>query len=264
MAKKTLGFSVSETVYNQAKELFPNESFNESVFLRLMDAYKATPTVPSEQVDLSNYVPKETYLSLLEENNRKDATIELLNEYMDTSNLTDLSEAVLNAKKYALAYFDVCKTMEYDPTKPEDVSGNVLDLVKSKAELLQLKNYPTIDAPIVKTICELLNIDSITNAPDAINALRESGKDVSFVDKLPPFTVALLKRTVEVLSARYNRNITEIELMVDMFLRYTVERWNEWFYPFAISKAEILSIAKSINPEIKTYQDVETAIKGGL
>ena len=77
---------------------------------------------------------------------------------------------------------------------------------------------------------------------------------------LQPFTVALIEETARRLSEKYGRTIAPISILTDMFLRYTIERWNEWFYKFCLNDREILAIAQEINPDIKSIDQVKKAV----
>ena len=73
---------------------------------------------------------------------------------------------------------------------------------------------------------------------------------------LPPITFALMKATTEKLSAKFGFEVTPQLILVDMFLRYTVERNTAWFYDFVLSKTEMIQIAKAINPEIESLEGI--------
>lgn len=77
---------------------------------------------------------------------------------------------------------------------------------------------------------------------------------------LQPFTVALIEETARRLSEKYGRTIAPMSILTDMFLRYTIERWNEWFYKFCLNDREILAIAQEINPDIKSIDQIKKAV----
>lgn len=77
---------------------------------------------------------------------------------------------------------------------------------------------------------------------------------------LKPFPVALLEQTAQRLSERYKRAIDPMSILVDMFLRYTIERNAEWFYPFVLRDADILAIAHQLNENITTVAQVRKII----
>lgn len=77
---------------------------------------------------------------------------------------------------------------------------------------------------------------------------------------LQPFTVALLEETARRLSERYGKQVAPMAILTDMFLRYTIERWSEWFYKFILNDREILSVAQKINPDIKSIDQIKKAV----
>lgn len=77
---------------------------------------------------------------------------------------------------------------------------------------------------------------------------------------LKPFPVALLEQTAQHLSERYKRDIDPMSILVDMFLRYTIERNAEWFYPFVLRDADILATAHQLNENITTIAQVRKII----
>ncbi|MDD3405001.1 MAG: hypothetical protein PHH23_01870, partial [Paludibacteraceae bacterium] len=76
-------------------------------------------------------------------------------------------------------------------------------------------------------------------------------------NRLSPLTVQLLETTAERLTARENRKIEPVQILTNMFLRYTIEKWNQWFYPFVLSDREIVEIAHKVNPEITSISQLK-------
>ena len=77
---------------------------------------------------------------------------------------------------------------------------------------------------------------------------------------LEPFPVALLERTTSRLSEYYGRKITPMQVLVDMFIRYTIERNAEWFYPFMLKDVDIVAIAQEINPDVTTIRQIKKSL----
>ncbi|MGM9747073.1 MAG: hypothetical protein ACI392_00295 [Paludibacteraceae bacterium] len=78
---------------------------------------------------------------------------------------------------------------------------------------------------------------------------------------LQPFARRLLDITIERLAERYGREVTPEQVFVDMFLRYTILRYTEWFYPFVVSDREIVEAAHAYNEEITTISQVKKLFK---
>ncbi len=77
---------------------------------------------------------------------------------------------------------------------------------------------------------------------------------------IAPFPAALLENTAAMLSEYYDREITPMQLMVDMFIRYTIERNAEWFYPFMLKDKNIVAIAQLINPDVTSIDQIKKSL----
>lgn len=77
---------------------------------------------------------------------------------------------------------------------------------------------------------------------------------------MKPFVVDLLELTARKLSDKYNKEVTPMQVMVDMFLRYTIERWNQWFYPFVVKDDEIIRLAQQYNHDIKSISQLKSIV----
>lgn len=77
---------------------------------------------------------------------------------------------------------------------------------------------------------------------------------------IKPFAVSLIELTAVKLSEKYGRNVEPMQILVDMFMRYTIERWNQWFYPFQLDDSEIVQAAQAINPEINSISQIKKTL----
>ncbi len=77
---------------------------------------------------------------------------------------------------------------------------------------------------------------------------------------IKPFAVSLIELTALKLSAKYGREVQPMQILVDMFMRYTIERYNQWFYPFQLNDTEILAAAQAINPEISSIRQIKKTL----
>lgn len=91
-------------------------------------------------------------------------------------------------------------------------------------------------------------LEASANALPGWNAIKQT---------LQPFPAALLEETAARLSEYYGREITPMQVLIDMFLRYTIERNAEWFYPFVLRDADILAKAKEVNPAIESVKQIK-------
>lgn len=102
---------------------------------------------------------------------------------------------------------------------------------------------------------------TISELRDQIKAL--TNQEITWEQMKPafsPLTVLMLEETANRLSVLLNKPVTEINILADIFNRYTVERNSEWFYPFVLKKQDIVNIAHSINPNVVNFDQVLRAI----
>jgi len=74
----------------------------------------------------------------------------------------------------------------------------------------------------------------------AMNALKEQAPlmENEILFTIPDIHLKLLSETVKRLSVKYKSTVTIKDVLLDMFARYTIEQFNEWFYPFVIKGDE--------------------------
>lgn len=100
----------------------------------------------------------------------------------------------------------------------------------------------------LSTLSTTLKTDVNTLQTGVINGVITIG--------LQPFTRKLLDLTVQRLAERYQKEVSAEQILSDMFIRYTVFQYTQWFYPFVISDREIVEIVNEYNPEITTIGQV--------
>ena len=144
---------------------------------------------------------------------------------------------------------------------------NTIDELQSELVRLQESlqvNESKLNESNVKT--ERLQNDYDSKQEDylqQITSLREEVNTANartVLDLLPEFTAKLLVITAEKLSKKYNKTVKPIDVLSDMFLRYTIDRYNEWFYKWVVTDVEILETAKSINPEITSIKQIKSIV----
>lgn len=88
-------------------------------------------------------------------------------------------------------------------------------------------------------------ITEINDAITLIHSMKAQIQDSRPIDpdeiilNMPDYAVKLLNETARRLSERFGREITPEMILSDIFIRYTVEQFSEWFYPFVIAPAEM-------------------------
>ncbi len=106
-------------------------------------------------------------------------------------------------------------------------------------------------------------LQQITELEEKVNKLTaylSSAENRSVLDFMKPFPARLLALTAERLSQKYKREVTPIQVLSDMFIKYTIEKWSEWFYKWVLTEDEIVAIAHEINPEITNIKQVKQLI----
>ena len=96
-----------------------------------------------------------------------------------------------------------------------------------------------------------------------IKSLQEQVNEAnnrSVLDMMKDFPSALLLMTAQRLTQKYKRNITPVDVLSDMFLRYTIERWSKWFYDWVLTDDEIVAEAKKINPNITSIKQLKNFV----
>lgn len=107
----------------------------------------------------------------------------------------------------------------------------------------------------VNALQTTLSILSTTLKTD-VNTLQTGVINGVITIGLQPFTRKLLDLTVQRLAERYKKEVSAEQILSDMFIRYTVFQYTQWFYPFVISDREIVEIVNEYNPEITTIGQV--------
>jgi len=65
--------------------------------------------------------------------------------------------------------------------------------------------------------------------------------------------LSLLKATVSRLSEKYDATVTMKDVLLDMFARYTIEQYSEWFYPFVVNGNDFKTITGYTQNELKAW-----------
>lgn len=106
------------------------------------------------------------------------------------------------------------------------------DVVKFYTALRQTLNLETDDDATGDAIIAEIR----KTQQRAMSALQDQRpfKEDEILFSIPQPHLALLQETAKRLSTD-NVTVTIKDILLDMFLRYTVEQWAEWFYPFAIN-----------------------------
>lgn len=216
---------------------------NQTISFRLTDEYQAIFNKLHEQACEANGSPisKVTFLEKVLDfySSPKVKEVEVLR---------DTPETTAELEQLKKDYNEVSETCK-----------NLTEEVASLQRKLSKNNDTTTR---LQSDYECLQRD-YTSKQQEVNTLEKdlsTAENRSVLDFMKPFPARLLALTAERLSQKYNREVTPIQVLGDMFLRYTIEKWSEWFYPWVISEDEIVAIAHEINPEITNIKQVKQII----
>ena len=132
---------------------------------------------------------------------------------------------------------------------PEGRTQEVLITLLDAYENQSLSSINLVDNKILE--------ESYRSGGRQLEVSQEPSNWASVKLTLNPLVVELLEVTASRLSDRYKCTVDPMQILVEMFTRYTLERWNEWFYPFVMRDNEIIKIAMQINPELSTISHIE-------
>ncbi len=143
----------------------------------------------------------------------------------------------------------------------EHANAQVIDLDRRLQASMQKQEQ---DATAANTLQEqnLQLARTVSEHEQTIKALQSIQPTWEHVRSiLQPFPVALLEETAARLTERYKRDITPLQILVDMFLRYTIDRNAEWFYPFVLRDKDIVAIAHQLNENVVSIQQIRKSLQ---
>ena len=260
MAKLSISFSVDSEVYERCKTMFP-DGRNQSVLIDLLDAYEKREHYTSKNIEsneLLNSISNlfkcsktdlvevcKTHLSTI--NNLENEVSKLENRLTETSTSHSSLENEFE-NKIAQLEIDLNKLTEEKTLLENNVSQLEDERKSLENKVFQMEN-------------ERIQMEN--------NGIRLENERISLENEdiwlkikrnITPFSAYLLENTAEKLSSRYNKEVKPLQILIDMFMRYTIEKWSQWFYPFVLSDKEILEIAQQINPEIKHINEIKKTL----
>lgn len=212
MAKQTkqVTFRADEETVDLFEKLFLeqksiNPEITKPAFFTMMIAdFENKQELKNENsVDLSLYVPKAEYQELERQ---------LQTAIDNSSNGNDLDEIKAISERF---FADLCAALFLDPK--EATTEQVFAEIRSTQQ---------------RAIAAL-------KEPEEIEVIDEAGEIITI--KLTHIHIALLTETAKRLSTPEN-TVTISDILSDMYYRYEVQRFNEWFYPWVIKDSEFLEI----------------------
>ena len=218
---------------------------NQTISFRLSDEYQAIFNKLHEQACEANGSPisKVTFLEKVLDfySSPKVKEVEVLR---------DTPETTAELDKLRKDYAEVSKSNQ---SLTEEVASLQRKLSENNEKTTSLQaDYDSKQTDYLQQIIEL------KEKVNKLTADLSSAENRSVLDFMKPFPARLLALTAERLSLKYKREVTPIQVLGDMFLRYTIEKWSEWFYPWVLTEADILNEAQKINPNITSVKQLKT------
>lgn len=128
--------------------------------------------------------------------------------------------------------------------KIDELNNEIKDLSKSLQDRSEF-----IEARIlfINSICKLLGVSQSEDVIPEIQKIQQRAMtvpDKEFVQRpladneiqfsIPEPTLSIINEVKKRLSDLYEKPVTAADILLDMFIRYNVEQFAEWFYPFTI------------------------------
>ena len=152
------------------------------------------------------------------------------------------------------------KAMTDRATRAEDeVKDNrksIDGLRAAKAELEKRLEQVTVERDTAQSA--YLNTERAETPINAVNIYPEG----DILHYFPAVTARMLHITAERLTAKRRDGITVTPAMIlaDMFNKYTIQRWNNWFYWPVLTDDDIIEIAETIDERLTSIRMVKAAL----
>lgn len=208
--------------------------------------------------------------TLLQENTALKQKITALEELIAASDteIAELKKQVSQAQEAAGSSNDEhikelqskLKTMTDRATRAEDeVKDNrksIDGLRTAKAELEKRLEQVTAERDTAQSA--YLNTERAETPINAVNIYPEG----DILHYFPTITARMLDITAERLTAkrRDGLTITPAMILADMFNKYTIQRWNNWFYWPVLTDNDIIEIAETIDERLTSIRMVKAAL----
>lgn len=228
----------------------------------------ATNEIAKKDAELQKQT--ETNNTLLQENTALKQKITALEELIAASNteIAELKKQVTLAQDAAGSSNDEhikelqekLKTMTDRATRAEDeIKDNrksIDGLRAAKAELEKRLEQATAERDTAQSA--YLNTERAETPINAVNIYPEG----DILHYFPTITARMLDITAERLTAkrRDGLTITPAMILADMFNKYTIQRWNNWFYWPVLTDNDIIEIAETIDERLTSIRMVKAAL----
>lgn len=221
MARVTVSFSGTEDSSERCKQLFP-EGKNEAALTALLDAFES----------------KEEQSKALAEGQKQLQTtqneLEQLHEFYGP---------------YRVIVESLCLSHNFS-------SENLVEGLKNRS--LEMNERIEKEREKVKSLQEENRLFGTENELLKSQLINQALTENQLLLNLPDAVVKMLNLTAERLTEKYQVAITPQDVLVKIFVRYTVERFTNWFYNFVLTDVDIEACSG------KTVSEWKAFIKGEL
>ncbi len=200
MSRKTATFSMSEETYDRLKTHFPENTGSEANIIALLDALESEHA-DSEELKALRAI-KSDHSRLAAEHTELQQAAQLQHE-RTTARIAELEEQLSAYEKQAAI---------------------------ADEQTINLLNK------------EERNTARIAELEEQLSACQSQNQTLAadeHVMHIPAQIYNMMRVTVERLNDEYKTNDTIADLLQKMFLRYTVERLTQWFYPWVLRDRDI-------------------------
>ena len=224
MARVTVSFSGTEESSERCKQLFP-EGKNETALTALLDAFESKEKSSTDLAETKEQL-KTTQNELNQLKEDLDPYREIVNSLCEFYNVD--VESVLST----------ATTITETKLKYQKRIVDLEEQLKTAQD--EARRFGTENGILKTQINE--------------NTLAEN----QLLLTLPDAVLKMLQLTAERLTEKYQVEITPQDVLMKIFVRYTVERYTNWFYNFVLSDGDIEACSGKSIAEWKAF------IKGEL
>jgi hypothetical protein len=140
-------------------------------------------------------------------------------------------------------------------SKPQVSAAVVVDDTEALKQLEYLQALNDSYGSFIDDVCTVLGMDASADNDAVVAEIRRTQQrammaletqvvadDTIELKKVPVLHRTLLAEVCKRLSVIAGREVTASDVLLDMFIRYNVEQFNEWFYPFVVKPSELEDI----------------------
>lgn len=140
---------------------------------------------------------------------------------------------------------------EEPEVESNDLSAYMAEVIAKVKQSLQLPEDATVDhvfEEIRATQQRAMTVPDkiIEQVPEVLGE-----NEIRF--PIPEPHLSLLRETASRLSEKFGQQVTMRDVLLDMFARYTIEQFNQWFYPFVINGDDFKRITGHTQKELKIW-----------